>query len=146
MKISAVREIGFDYGHRVYGHESKCATFHGHRGKVEIFCQAEKGLDSLGRVIDFSVIKSKIGTWIDTYWDHAMVVWIKDPDLHLIEQCSGYKRPFLMPSNPTAENMAKYLLTEIAPHLLNGTGVEITKIVFWETPNCKVEVSLAEAR
>lgn len=142
MKTFAVREIGFDSGHRVYGHESKCATFHGHRYKAEIFCEVEEGgLDSLGRVIDFSVIKEKVGAWIDLEWDHAMIVWEKDPDLVHIEKCSGFKKPYVTKFNPTAENLAAFLLNTVCPNLLNGSGVKASRIVLWETPNCKVEVS-----
>lgn len=142
MKTLAVREIGFDSGHRVYGHESKCATFHGHRYKAEIYCEADEGLDILGRVIDFSVIKTKVGAWIDDKWDHAMIVWVDDPDLVHIARCSGFKKPFVTNFNPTAENLAGFLLKTICPSVLAGTGVVVKKIVLWETPNCKVEVSL----
>lgn len=50
--ITVTRVLEFDAGHRVVNHESKCATLHGHRYKVEIVAAAP-GLDSLGRVIDF---------------------------------------------------------------------------------------------
>lgn len=139
--ISAVRQIGFDAGHRVYGHESKCATFHGHRYTAEIYCRA-KGLDDLGRVIDFGVIKERIGSWIDQQWDHAMIIWAKDPDLTKIQACSGFKPVFVTDFNPTAENMADFLLRIISPQLLHDSTVEVHKIRLWETPNCYVEVGL----
>ena len=47
---------------------------------------------------------------------------------------------FILDNNPTAENMANYLLHEVSPKVLQGTGVEVHKIVFWETENCFVEV------
>lgn len=141
MRIEAVRSIGFDAGHRVYGHESKCATFHGHRYTAEIFCQAS-ALDSLGRIIDFGVIKEKVGAWIDLHWDHTMLVYSLDPDLAKIASLSGFKKPYICEFNPTAENLALHLLSEICPSLLAGTEVVVTKIKLWETPNCYVEVSL----
>lgn len=142
MKTAAVRQIGFDAGHRVHGHESKCATFHGHRYTAEIYCRPKVGLDKLGRVIDFGVIKSIIGAWIDQHWDHAMIVWKEDPDLQKIADCSGFKPVFQMPKNPTAENMADYLLNVVCPTLLQLEAVEVHKIRLWETPNCYVEVEL----
>jgi len=139
MKTQAVRIIKFDAGHRVVNHESKCRTLHGHEYKAEIFAEAD-ALDTLGRVIDFSVIKQVIGSWIDEYLDHNMILFNQDPDLHLLEQCSGMKKPFVVPFNPTAENLAHFIY-ETGNDLLLGTGVKITKIKLWETSNCYVEYS-----
>lgn len=141
MQPSAIRSIGFDAGHRVYGHESKCGTFHGHRYTAEIYCKAAT-LDSIGRVIDFSVIKTKVGAWIDEHWDHTMLVYGLDPDLPKVQSLSGFKKPFVCDFNPTAENMAIFLLSSICPQVLAGTGVVCHKIRLWETPNCYVEVEL----
>lgn len=138
MKTDAVRIIKFDAGHRVVNHESKCRTLHGHEYKAEIFCRAEK-LDSLGRVIDFSVIKSVFGAWIDEVLDHTMILFDEDPNLIFIEQCDGMKRPYIVPFNPTAENLAAHLI-QVGCELLKPYGVVITKIKLWETSNCYVEV------
>jgi len=139
MKISAVRIIKFDAGHRVVNHESKCRTLHGHEYKAEIFAEGE--LDDLGRVIDFSVIKNIIGKWIDENWDHNMIIWSQDPNLEHILKCEGLKKPFVFPMNPTAENLAQYLIS-ISNDLLNGTGVSVKKIKLWETSNCYVEAKI----
>lgn len=139
MKTSAVRIIKFDAGHRVVNHESKCRTLHGHEYKAEIYATAD-GLDSLGRVIDFSVIKNVIGAWVDEHWDHNMILFKDDPNLPLIKQCDGLKSPFVTEFNPTAENLAEFLLNK-SNELLAGTGVMVDKIKLWETSNCYVEVS-----
>jgi len=140
MKTQAVRIIKFDAGHRVVNHESKCRTLHGHEYKAEIYCEADK-LDELGRIIDFGVIKQKIGAWIDEHWDHNMILWAQDPNLIHIQKCDGLKKPYIVPFNPTAENLASYLL-EQGNYLLRNDTVTITKIKLWETSNCFVEVSL----
>lgn len=140
-KIHAIRAIGFDSGHRVVNHESKCRTLHGHRYTCELYATT-KELDSLGRVIDFSILKSVIGNWIDEQWDHAMIIWNEDPDLELLQKCSGMKPVFVTDFNPTAENLANHLLTKVCPALLKDTDVKITKIRLWETPNCYVEAEL----
>lgn len=137
MRTQAVRIIKFDAGHRVVNHESKCRTLHGHEYKAEIFAESDS-LDSLGRVIDFGVIKKVIGSWIDEYLDHNMILFNQDPDLHLIEQCSGLKKTFVVPFNPTAENLSRFIY-ETGNDLLLGSGVKITKIKLWETSNCYVE-------
>jgi 6-pyruvoyltetrahydropterin/6-carboxytetrahydropterin synthase len=140
MKISAVRILKFDAGHRVCNHESKCRTLHGHEYKAHIYAEADQ-LDSLGRIIDFSVIKEKVGSWIDLHWDHNMILWENDINLPLIQQCDGLKAVYVTKYNPTAENMAQDLIQNICPKLLKGTGITIAKIRLYETTNCYVEVS-----
>lgn len=141
---TVTRILEFDAAHRVLGHESKCANLHGHRYKVEITARAE-ALDGIGRVIDFSVLKAKVGGWIDDKWDHNVILC--DDDQRTIEcaiMMPRVKDPYCMATNPTAENMASYLLEVVCPFVLVGTGVIVTKVVVWETPNCSAEATLGE--
>ena len=133
-QVTCTRRIQFCAGHRVHNHESKCRNLHGHNYVALFTASAE--LDSLGRVIDFSVLKEKLGGWIDEKWDHGFLLWDKDDEaVGIVRQMPGQKL-FLMPLNPTAENMALYLLAVVAPEVLKGTGVEITNVRVWETENC----------
>lgn len=137
--ITVTRKLEFDAGHRVMNHESKCATLHGHRYVIEVTATAPE-LDQIGRVIDFSVLKEKIGTWLDENWDHNVIVFSEDKTtIEALLMIPRKKDPFICPFNPTAENMARYLLTEICPMLMEKTGVTVTKIKVWETPNCFAE-------
>jgi len=52
------------------------------------------------------------------------------------------QKTFELPTNPTAENMADYLLRVIGPRQLKGTGVTLTRVKIDETENCSAEVSL----
>ncbi|MBT3585745.1 MAG: 6-carboxytetrahydropterin synthase [Halobacteriovoraceae bacterium] len=140
---TCVRKIHFCYGHRVKNHESKCATLHGHNGVIWVHATPIEGLDKLGRVIDFSVLKDKVGGWVDQYWDHTMILFEQDTEtLELVKKAPSFKEVFILPKNPTAENLAEYLLKEICPKVLSGSGVIVHKIVFWETENCYAEQSL----
>lgn len=142
--ITCSRRIQFCAGHRVLNHESKCANPHGHNYVVWIHARSSE-LDSIGRVIDFSVLKETIGKWIDLFWDHTFIVYEKDNDLFRSLMPYHKNKPlFVAPFNPTAENMANYLLKEISPRLLEGTGVEVYKIELYETENCKADAILAE--
>lgn len=134
-RITINRKIEFDAGHRVYRHESKCNNIHGHRYVVEIECSGE--LDSLGRVVDFSVIKSIFGKWIDDNLDHGMIVFKDDPIKFELESgaLSGHKY-FVMDSNPTAENLSEMLYRE-ATAQLKSLGIAVDSITVWETPNCR---------
>lgn len=142
MKVTVTRTLEFDAGHRVMNHESKCATLHGHRYKVEIQAEAEQ-LDDIGRIIDFSVLKNQIGTWLDIHWDHNVVVYEKDEQtLDALRHIPRKKEPWVAPWNPTAENMADHLLRKVCPALMIDTGVTVTKVTVWETPNCRAEAVL----
>lgn len=137
--ITCIRRLEFDYGHRVFKHESKCAHPHGHRGVVEV--EALGSLDELGRVIDFSVLKEKVGGWIDQNWDHNFLVYREDREmLNALSRVSDARSPFICDFNPTAELMANYLLHEVCPKVLVGSGVQVIRVVLHETPNGRAEV------
>ena len=143
---SAVRRLYFDAGHRVLGHQGQCASVHGHGYKVFVHAEAPK-LDELGMVIDFGILKKLIGDWIDTHWDHAMLLYIKDKELvEIFERNLREHKIYVCSFNPTAENMAEYLLNSVCPRVLNGTNVRITKVVVWETENCYAEAQLTAPR
>lgn len=143
-KIQAVCRIHFDAGHRVFGHPGKCAHLHGHSYKVFFHAEADE-LDEVGRVIDFGVLKEKLGGWIEAHWDHGFIYFKEDEEIARIyeQHLPGHKR-FALPYNPTAENLARYLLEVVGPEQLRGTGVRLVKVVLWETENGLAEVSLEE--
>ncbi|OUR92956.1 6-carboxy-5,6,7,8-tetrahydropterin synthase [Halobacteriovorax marinus] len=141
--ITAFRKIHFCYGHRVLNHESKCANAHGHNGIIWVHATPNTKLDSLGRVVDFSVLKDIVGGWVDTNWDHTFILNKEDKELMDIKEVlTVNKKVYVCDFNPTAENLANHLLLDICPGLLKDYDVTVTKIVFEETENCKVEVTL----
>lgn len=132
-KVQAHRYHDICAGHRVHGHESKCAHLHGHNYRVHF--TVEGGQDELGRVMDFSVIKEKLCMWLETEWDHKFLVWEEDPiRSHLTE--IDPKGTVWVPFNPTAENMAKHLVETIGPEMLGGTGVTLVEVLIEETAKC----------
>lgn len=142
MSIKAVRYHDFSCGHRVVGHEGKCKYFHGHNYRVTFYVEA-KELDDIGRVIDFSVIKSHLCMWLEDNWDHKFVAWDQDPIINKF--CEDHLKELgivKVPFNPTAENMGLYLLREVGPDMLGGTGVVLIKVVVEETRKCSAEVSI----
>jgi 6-pyruvoyltetrahydropterin/6-carboxytetrahydropterin synthase len=133
---TCTRRLEFDAAHRVARHESKCVNLHGHRYAVELTCDAAK-LDDLGRVIDFSVIKAKVGAWIDERWDHGALLSEEDGELIAFCQAQGW-RVYTMKQNPTAENIAAELW-HVATRLLAPEDVFLAKVRVYETPNCWAE-------
>ena len=133
--ITCTRRIQFCAGHRVHRHESKCRNLHGHNYVVYFDAEAPE-LDDLGRVIDFGILKTVLGGWIDENWDHGFILDLNDVEaLNAVKQIPNQKWATLE-VNPTAENMAKYLVEEICPMLFKGSNVRIRKVTLWETENC----------
>jgi len=135
-QLSIMRQLSFCAGHRLLGHEGKCAFFHGHNYKVDVEVAPRDGgavLDAVGRIVDFSVIKRRLLGWIDEHWDHGFIVSADDTNgqaaLALVEP----GKTFVLPYNPTAENMARYLLEVVAPQTLGDLPVVVQRIVVWET-------------
>jgi 6-pyruvoyltetrahydropterin/6-carboxytetrahydropterin synthase len=137
--ITASRHHDFSAGHRVYGHESKCSHLHGHNYRVHFYCTAAM-LDNVGRVIDFSVIKELLCMWLEVQWDHRFMVWDQDPIADILATADPAIRP--VPFNPTAENMAEYLLQVVGPAQLAGTGVTLVRVAVEETTKCSASAAL----
>ena len=135
--ITANRYHDFCAGHRVYGHESKCAHLHGHNYRIHFNIAPIAGLDKVGRVLDFSVIKSTLCEWLEQYWDHKFIIWEKDPLLPVLFDADPHG-VFVSTFNPTAENMAQYLVDVIAPVLLTGFDCILISCTIEETRKCSV--------
>lgn len=126
----------FSCGHRVYGHESKCAHLHGHNYRVTFTCIMTDGnLDHLGRVIDFSVIKERLCMWLEDNWDHKFLVSMDDPFASPLRTLDP-RGVVLVPFNPTAENMAEHLVEVVGRSVLFGTGVQLLECRVEETRKC----------
>ena len=130
---TCTRVLEWDAAHRVMLHESKCRHLHGHRYKAEITCESPE-LDDLGRVVDFGVIKTKVGGWVDANWDHGTIANEKDEDLIALCRANDWKCS-LLEGNPTAENMALYLY-EKANCILRSFRLRVVHVRIYETPNC----------
>ena len=134
--VTCIQRLAWDALHRLAEHGGKCEAFHGHRYVAEIECSGE--LDDVGRVGDFSVIKSEVGGWINANWDHTGIFARSDED-HAIqaiaESNSRYGRPvFLLEHPPSAENIAA-ALADVARDLLRPHHVNVISVRVWETPN-----------
>ena len=140
-KLTCSRRIEFDAAHRVMEHESKCKHLHGHRYVIEAGF-ASDALDALGRVIDFGRIKDVLGNWVDANWDHNTILHEADKALGEAIAAKTGQKVFYLPSNPTAENMAIYLIKHVCPALFKGTGASCTRLRLYETPNCYAEIEL----
>lgn len=163
MSFTVIRSHEICAGHRVVGHESKCRHLHGHNYVFHFHVAPKpidgvsvKGdpLDQVGRVIDFSVVKSTLCEWLENNWDHRFLHWEQDELIRgvigLVEndnregfvprdQVDHFYNSFVeLPFNPTAENLAQYMVEVIGPRLLDEHGVELVQCVIEETSKCHV--------
>lgn len=163
MPYEVIRSHEICAGHRVVGHESKCRHLHGHNYVFHFHVAPKpldgvsvKGdpLDQVGRVIDFSVVKSTLCEWLETNWDHRFLHWEQDKLIvgiaSLIEDSNRpgfieakdeihfFDSLVSLPFNPTAENLAAYMVEIIGPRLLDEHGVELVKCTIEETSKCHV--------
>lgn len=120
------QEIDFCYGHRLLNYAGKCRHLHGHNGRILITLEAPE-LDSRGMLVDFTDIKHSIRTWVDNELDHRMILNEADPMVSVFRE---HLEPlFLIPQNPTAENIAKLIYDET-----KSRGFPVVEISLWETP------------
>lgn len=138
--IAAMRYHDISCGHRVVGHEGKCRHLHGHNYRVNFEVMASS-LDEVGRVLDFGVIKSTLCEWLESHWDHKMLIWTEDPMAQELKALDP-NGIWFVPFNPTAENMAEWLVTEVGPALLKHLGVTLVEVVIEETRKCSVKYRL----
>ncbi|MEM5343643.1 6-carboxytetrahydropterin synthase [Paraburkholderia azotifigens] len=112
---------------------------HGHNYRIHFICEALV-LDGVGRVIDFSAIKTLLCNWLEDHWDHRMLLAADDPFYAYLRDidASVVKVPF----NPTAENMARWLVTVLGPQVLQGTAVRLVEVRIEETRKCSATYRL----
>lgn len=181
MSYKVIRTHEICAGHRVVGHESKCRHLHGHNyvfhfhvepkplftvdgqplhSTSNLYATKAKELDDLGRVIDFSVVKSTLCEWLENNWDHKFLHWEKDllitglailvkqqnqfgNDIVFAEDAKHFSGSLVsLPFNPTAENLAAHMVNVIGPQLLDEHGVQLVRCVIEETSKCHVEYNL----
>ena len=138
--ITAERYHDVSIGHKVTGHESKCAHLHGHNYRFFFTIGAPK-LDSVGRVMDFSVIKERLCEWLEINYDHKFLIWEHD-DIAQELKALDPDGVLIVNYNPTAELMAEHIMKIVAPDALAGTGCVLVKLKIEETRKCSVNYEI----
>jgi len=103
-------EGSFSAAHNLRGYKGKCEDLHGHNWRVEITVKSEQ-LDNLGMVLDFKYLKKKLNAVLEQM-DHKYL----------------NKLVFFKKTNPTSENMAKYLF-----HKLKSQIPWLYSVTVWES-------------
>lgn len=133
---TCTRRLEFDAAHRVERHAGKCSSLHGHRYVIEVTCAAPE-LTREGFVVDFGVIKSIFGRWIDDNLDHTTLYDGADRTMAaLAEQAAaaGWRPWYNVGAPPTSEALAEHLFGVASRLLSEHAGV--VRVRVYETPNC----------
>ncbi|MBI5416741.1 6-carboxytetrahydropterin synthase QueD [Candidatus Poribacteria bacterium] len=110
-------ETNFASAHNLRNYKGKCENLHGHNWKVTAeFSSAT--LNDIGIVIDFKELKQLLNNIID------------ELDHHYLNELPAFKE-----QNPSSENIAKYIYTNIK-NTLNNNNVKIDRVTVWESDNC----------
>ncbi len=107
----------FSAAHALHGYSGDCSKIHGHNWIIETFVQCRE-LNEIGIGIDFRDVKNSVKKILKTV-DHT----------HLNE-LDAFKT-----TNPTSENIAKFLYKELEANL-NSPYIKVSKVKVSETPGC----------
>ena len=108
----------FSGAHSLTGYPGDCRKLHGHNWQVTVYLQAVE-LDEIGIALDFKILKKELNEVIDRF-DHVYL-----NDLPEFAKC-----------NPTSENIARIIYTELAKRL-NDDRIRITKVSVEESPGSR---------
>jgi 6-pyruvoyltetrahydropterin/6-carboxytetrahydropterin synthase len=118
-------EEEFAAAHALRGYKGKCENLHGHNYKVEVYVRGEQ-LDNIGMLVDFTQLKAVTRDLIGTL-DHQNLNELK---------------PFDNEINPSAENLAGFLLHRIAAQM-NNERAKVYKVRVWETSTSSATYEVA---
>ncbi len=107
-------QLEFSAAHHLRDYLGKCSRLHGHNYRVEVTISATE-VDDSGMLIDFGRLK-QISEQVVDELDHSLL----------------NEHPFFQQNNPTAENIARYLYTQVA-EALTDTEVSLTAVRVWES-------------
>lgn len=109
-------ERNFSSAHQLRGYRGKCENLHGHNYKIEIYARGRE-LDNIGLLVDFGELKSAADEIVN-YLDHRNINELP---------------PFDEELNPSAENLARYILERVASRV-GDDRVQVYKVRCFETP------------
>ena len=99
----------FDAAHQLIGYDGPCENLHGHTWKAQVYIKGTK-LNELGMVRDFKEIKQ-----------------ILHPVLAKLDHTNLNDLPYFKKTNPTSENVAKYIFDEVS------AKADVTKVTVFES-------------
>ena len=109
-------ERHFSSAHQLRGYRGKCENLHGHNYKIEIYARGRE-LNNIGLLVDFVELKEAADEVVN-FLDHRNINELE---------------PFVEELNPSAENLARFILERVARRV-GDDRVQIYKVRCFETP------------
>jgi 6-pyruvoyltetrahydropterin/6-carboxytetrahydropterin synthase len=109
-------ERNFSSAHQLRGYKGKCENLHGHNYRIEIYARGSE-LNNIGLLVDFVDLKEAADEVV-RYLDHKNINELP---------------PFDDELNPSAENLARYILERVGSRI-SDDRVSIYKVRCFETP------------
>jgi len=104
----------FSAAHNLREVGGRCESLHGHNFAVEVTVESES-LDECGMVIDFRLLKAKTKEVLETL-DHRYL----------------NELPFFRNQNPSSENLAAYIFSEVSRRIDQGSR-RVRRVSVWES-------------
>ena len=115
-RFEVMIERNFSSAHQLRGYKGKCENLHGHNYKIEIYARGRE-LDNIGLLVDFVELKTAADEVVQ-YLDHRNI---------------NELAPFDQQLNPSAENLARYILERVSARV-GDERVQVYKVRCFETP------------
>ena len=122
-------ERHFSSAHQLRGYKGKCENLHGHNYKIEIYARGRE-LDNIGLLVDFGELKMAADEVVQ-YLDHRNINELE---------------PFIEELNPSAENLARYILERVRARVGDSSRAEVYKVRCFETPTSVATYQVDEGR
>ena len=131
--IRITKEFKFEMAHALYGYDGLCKNIHGHSYRLWVSIRGEvmnrRGEKKDGMVMDFDILKSIVKPDIIDKYDHSLVLNANTE--HAKIDLSAFEKVFLLPYQPTSENLVVDFAEQIKRKL--PTNIELYKVVLSET-------------
>ena len=125
--------------HALFGYDGLCKNIHGHSYRLWVTIIGEvleeENHVKNGMVLDFSLLKKIVKPEIVDKYDHSLVLNANSPHANI--DLSAFEKVFLLPYQPTSENLVYDFVQVIKEKL--PKNVDLYKVILSETANSYAE-------
>lgn len=125
--------------HALFGYDGLCKNIHGHSYRLWVTIIGEvleeENHVKNGMVLDFSLLKKIVKPEIVDKYDHSLVLNANSPHANI--DFSAFEKVFLLPYQPTSENLVYDFVQVIKEKL--PKNVSLHKVILSETANSYAE-------
>lgn len=137
--VRITKEFHFEGAHALIGYDGKCRHIHGHSYKLYVSLKglpsSKKDCPKNGMLMDFTVLKEIVNTYIISVFDHSLAIPEGAPLAD--ELAKAYDNVILLPFQPTCENLVTYFATLLKDKL--PQGIELFSLKLHETQSSYAE-------